>query len=315
MPKHLTFGEIETRFAEKGFTLLSEAYEGASVKLRYRCHCGNESEITLGALLKQKGCGACSIERKIQTCSEIEHHRARLLPYEEVYNRFAEHGHILQTEMYTGDTQKLEYICKCGNRAITDMNSFRRNSTGCKTCTEEVRKMKCREKMEQTVEKCKETCIERYNVDNVSKIPEVKQKISAATKARYEEKPERYKARLESKTYTFTFPSGRTTKIRSRERFALELLLEEYSEDLINVEYDETVTPISFVFKGKQCWFYPSFSIKGTNKIFEVKSPGWYEKSHERNAVKFDACLQQGYDYELWSFDAKGEMIMMVYGD
>lgn len=121
----------------------------------------------------------------------------RLLTYQTVEQRFLDRNFNLITENYTGDTQKLEYFCKCGCKAVTTMNQLRKGEDGCKICANIKRKKTFLDKYGtdhpqkcKTVQnKTKQTCLDRYGVDNPSKDPNIIKKIQQTWTDRYGDHP------------------------------------------------------------------------------------------------------------------------------
>lgn len=60
----LDIDEVRSRFADKGFTLLTNNYINSNQKLGFICKCGNEYEATMGNLRHIDGCPKCNIRSK-----------------------------------------------------------------------------------------------------------------------------------------------------------------------------------------------------------------------------------------------------------
>lgn len=58
-----TYEEVKSYFASKGCVLLSETYINNKTPMKYRCSCGNESEISLGNLRNGRRCKKCRVQR------------------------------------------------------------------------------------------------------------------------------------------------------------------------------------------------------------------------------------------------------------
>jgi hypothetical protein len=59
--KH-TYEEVYKAFASKGYELLETEYVNIGTKMRYKCECGNVSEIRFYAFKRGSGCKKCQIE-------------------------------------------------------------------------------------------------------------------------------------------------------------------------------------------------------------------------------------------------------------
>lgn len=70
----LTYDEVKKYFHEQGCELLSDAYINARTKLRYRCSCGKESEITFYSFKTGVRCWDCGREKLRQAQIGSNHH-------------------------------------------------------------------------------------------------------------------------------------------------------------------------------------------------------------------------------------------------
>ena len=61
--KKLTIEQVNQRFIEKNYTLLSTEYTGGKQKLQYICNCGNISMISITDLSRHKGRHKTIIEK------------------------------------------------------------------------------------------------------------------------------------------------------------------------------------------------------------------------------------------------------------
>jgi hypothetical protein len=84
--KTQTYEEVVSLFKEKGFTLLSQSYEGYSQKLEYICKCGRESYTTMNNIHSIRGCKECwydflrSDENPNRSLTTEERHLQRKAP-------------------------------------------------------------------------------------------------------------------------------------------------------------------------------------------------------------------------------------------
>lgn len=187
-------------------------------------------------------------------------------------------------------------------------------------------------------EKSKKTCIERYNVEypiqnvdvrtkaintllfnygvqNPSQSKEIQDKKIETSLQKYgvenpmqnkdiQQRSEKNSKRLKD----YIMPSGEIRKVQGYEPFALDILITQYTEEqIINSRKD--VPRIKYKNNYKNKYYFPDIFIPHENKIIEVKSK-WSNNLHlEMNRLKKDACITQGYLYELWCFDSKGNKI------
>ena len=116
-----SFDEVKYIFESKGNQLLSKEYIPKK-KLEYICDCGNIDYKIIHKFIAGERCKECGLKR----CSKSRRHSQ-----EDVENLFKDNGCKLLS-VYTGDEQKLEFICKCGKKATTTYHTFKR----CKNCWE-----------------------------------------------------------------------------------------------------------------------------------------------------------------------------------
>jgi hypothetical protein len=121
--KRHSYEFVKKTFESNGCKLIDTKYKNNETKLRYVCSCGNESKIRFSDFQNGGRCKSCVMDRK----------KTRLLTFEYVSTYFEDNGCKLLTTTYTGNTQKLKYICICGNMSETIFNSFS-NGTRCKSC-------------------------------------------------------------------------------------------------------------------------------------------------------------------------------------
>lgn len=105
MKRH-TYEEVKKVFDDRECTLISTEYRRAKDKLTYRCRCGSISEISFDKFQRGQYCRKCSHTRTTDKLRK---------PIEDVRKIFERAGCTLVTENYTGNKQKLKFICECGN--------------------------------------------------------------------------------------------------------------------------------------------------------------------------------------------------------
>lgn len=115
---------VRDYFKSKGCVLLESNYTNSLLKLSYICICGNKANISFSEF-KNAGsrCKKCVNSRR----------KTRLHSYEYVYDYFKNNGCELITKTYTGNSQKLEYLCVCEKKNVITFNSFSEGRR-CKNC-------------------------------------------------------------------------------------------------------------------------------------------------------------------------------------
>ena len=64
MSKKLTYGYVKQYFEDHECELLEEEYVNNNTKMKYKCVCGNESEIIFGSFQQGKRCIKCGGKEK-----------------------------------------------------------------------------------------------------------------------------------------------------------------------------------------------------------------------------------------------------------
>lgn len=152
--------------------------------------------------------------------------------------------------------------------------------------------------------KAKETVIERYGVDNISQLDDVKLKKYNSYLEHYgvghpmhSEKifEKNIKARFKIKEYIWK--TGEISKVQGYENIVLKELEEKgYSFDEVKT-LQKDIPTIWYNFKGNKKRYYPDIFIPSENLIIEVKSTYTYEANLEINLAKQDAVLGQGFNF------------------
>lgn len=122
-----TLEEVSQFFKDRGYTLLSESYEGATFKLRYECpsHKDKELYITLNDLKNNgRGCVYCAGLNK-PTINEVE-------------EAFNELGLELLTDVYVNNRTKMPYRCQKHNDSVQyAIYKTIKKGHGCQLCGRE----------------------------------------------------------------------------------------------------------------------------------------------------------------------------------
>jgi len=106
----------------------------------------------------------------------------------------------------------------------------------------------------------------------------------------------------------YIMPSGNMRKVQGYEPFALDILIQIYTEEQLKTNRKE-VPRIKYIVNEKDKYYFPDIYIPDENKIIEVKSMWTFNLHKEIVNLKKEACISQGYIYEIWCFNHKGEKI------
>jgi hypothetical protein len=133
------------------------------------------------------------------------------------------------------------------------------------------------------------TLLEKYGVDNPSKVIEFQSKKTKTTKSK-----------------SFVSPSGKLYKCEGYEDIALnELFSTGYTDSDVftNIDVKNEIGIITYYFEGRHRIYHPDIFIKSQNKLIEVKSEYWYNKTLKINQAKKDECQKRGFIYEFWVYN------------
>jgi hypothetical protein len=136
------------------------------------------------------------------------------------------------------------------------------------------------------------TCVEKFGVDHVFKVPSVQekaQKNASASMHSYRQ----YVSKL-----------GNVYRVRGYEDRAIEVLEEQYEPHQFIA--DDFATPrLPYIADGKDRNYYPDIFIPAENKIIEVKSWYWLRKQPTKNLAILEEALRRGFKFEFWVFSGK----------
>jgi hypothetical protein len=103
-------------------------------------------------------------------------------------------------------------------------------------------------------------------------------------------------------------PSGEIRHVQGYEPFAIDNLLKSYTEEQIKTNRKD-IPRIDYQHNNKTRYYFPDIYIPHINKIIEVKSQWTYKYKTDIIKIKGDACIESGYNYEVWIFNTKGERV------
>lgn len=161
--------------------------------------------------------------------------------------------------------------------------------------------------------KYKETCLEKFGVENPSQNAEVHQKKIDTCMKNYgvqypQQDPDIFRKQQQGRftLEEYIFPSGNKIMIQGYEPIAMDMLLREgYNENDFSFS---NIPVIDFIFDGTSRKYYPDFFIPEENLLIEVKSTWTYEQHKEKNLAKQRACLEQGYRFRFMIIDGKHQL-------
>ena len=246
-----------------------------NTELTYKCKCGNNYTKKLLNICKTFAiCSDCSEKnrdiKKKQTCLD---------KYGKEY--------YLQTQE-AKDKFKKTSLDKYGKEHYQQTQEARDKFE--KTCLEKYGK-KHYQQTQEARDKFEKTCLEKYGTKHPSQNAEYAEKHGKKSK--------------QWKNYTFS--CGSKVKYQGYENLAYDDLTEQGFEinDLITSR--KNVPEIWYINNGKKHRYFVDIYIPTINKMIEVKSTWTYMKKKEDNIIpKALQCIKEGYDYEIWIYDKKG---------
>lgn len=245
------------------------------------CNCNETNKTQIGSLCKNLG-----------SCPNCQNHKFRL-SYDKLKNDVESHGFTLLTkpEQYTSNKQKLDVICKCGNKYQTYLVSIRQD----KHCKETCKTLKY-----------EQTCTERYNERNAMHIDKNFYKCQ-----------ETY---ITTKQHTLP-ETNRTITIQGTENIVLEYILNNENKILKRIIKEDdilqqNIPSFYYTFENKQHKYYPDFHIKDTKLLIEAKTIETHNKGthYIKNYLKYKSVVSNGYHimviildnnyklYDIWYF-------------
>lgn len=183
------------------------------------------------------------------------------------------------------------------------------------------------------VKKSKETCLKKYGVDNISKLPEIHNKHKETCLKKYG--IENYR-NIEKRIDTISdigeeiYYNNRSQKYKETciEKYGVENASQNsvifskqqknrytikqyknteltyqgtYEKDFLDVFYDKieitSILPIDYIYNNKNKKYFPDFYIPKYNLIIEIKSLYTYNKHIKQNIEKRNKCISDGYNF------------------
>lgn len=301
MVKKHTLEYVENYFKEHDCKLLETKYINSKTLMKYRCICGNISEITFSNFKQGGKCMKCSGNEK--------------LTFEYVQNYFKEQSCQLLEKDYINTQTLMKYICICGNISNIRFNNFQQS----KRC------MKCSGSERLTLEFVKnffqeQNCelLETKYLNNQTKM---KYKCKCGNKSnikfdnfqqgkRCKECGDEKSAKSSVLFKDYILPSDNIIRVQGYENIALDELVKIYKEDDI-ITNRRDMPEIKYFLNGKERRYYPDIWIKSENIIIEVKSDYTYKKDLIKNIMKALATRKLSYNFEWWIYDNKMNKLIL----
>ena len=169
--------------------------------------------------------------------------------------------------------------------------------------------------------KIKQATLERTGFEHNFQNPEVQAKIRATNKITYGHENAMHNVDIANKAITnahksksFTFPCGNVLQVQGYEPFALELLVKK-GKSYNDITTDRREVPEIWynTDDGKKHIYFCDILLHNEDKIIEVKSDWTLEKGKDVIPLKAQACIDAGFEYEIWIFDEKKNLKVQTY--
>jgi hypothetical protein len=327
--KH-TYDYVSKCFKERGYNLLDKEYKNNSQKLNYICNNGHTTSISFHKFQQGKGCGKC-LGRNVYTLQDI-------IQY------FHEYGCKLLTLEYINMSQKIEYICACGEQNETTFTAFKVGGKCCKECYAD----KTRHDIEDVKKLFADngcTLLETKYINNHTNMRYVCNcgEESDITYTNFRRGQRCYKCGRKKVEETclinygfshavqspivqeimekpgknwkeYTMPSGKIVKIQGYEGLGIDDLLNlDIAEDDIDIHCKSINKEFLYYHNGLYRCYLPDIYIPSTNTIVEIKSEYIYMKEKLQNLQKAKCCIALGYEFEFWIYDEKKKKRIVRY--
>jgi hypothetical protein len=173
--------------------------------------------------------------------------------------------------------------------------------------------------LQEVQDKCKNTMLDKYNTTNVMLLDEIKNKYKDTCMSKFGVEYAMQNSKISEKQLkncynlkSFTFSCGNIVQVQGYEPFLLDILVKD-GYTFSDIIVDRSLVPeIWYInINNKKCRYFCDVFIPKTNTIYEVKSTWTYDKDTENIMLKKQACIDKGYNFELYVFDAKHNRIII----
>jgi hypothetical protein len=147
----------------------------------------------------------------------------------------------------------------------------------------------------QIRENAKQTILERYGVEHVSQNSDIMEKMTTHM----------YKFK------EYITPSGNILKIQGYEHYALDQLFQKENISEIDILTGCKNVPTIWYddLDGEKHRHYVDIFIPSQNRCIEVKSTWTAKLNNHTIFLKQEAAKKLGYNYEIWIYNTKGEIV------
>lgn len=103
--------------------------------------------------------------------------------------------------------------------------------------------------------------------------------------------------------------NGRIVSLQGHEHFGLKDIIRRFGMSIKDIVYKASEMPkITYRADNQNHRYIPDFWIPKRNLIIEIKSKYTFEKNQVVNILKAVACIEAGYDFQVWIYNRKGTL-------
>ena len=260
--KH-SYKYIKNYIENKGYTLLSNTYKNAHIKLLLKCPEGHEYKVIFNDFQQGQRCPIC----------------ANIVPptIEEIKKSFSNEGYTLLSNIYINNNSKLNYKCSKGHEHYISWKMWKKDQR-CPYCYGNNRK----------TTKCIKDYIENEGytlLSNTYKNARTKLLIKCP-------KGHEYKVKFNNFQQGQRCPICAYNNISSKQERELQYYIETLGYSIIRNDRTQIVNPLTDHNLELDIW------IPDKNKAIEYNGTYWHGKLDQikKDKIKIDQCKQKGID-------------------
>lgn len=142
--------------------------------------------------------------------------------------------------------------------------------------------------------KYKTTCINKFGFDNPMKNEEIKDKFYKSFFEKYGEKHPMHVSKFVDRM----IKSGvKIFKYKDTDLYYQSTYEKDFLDKYYNILKIDRGKIVRYIYKGNEHIYYPDFYIEELNLIIEIKSTNWYNIHKEKNELKKEYCIKNGYNF------------------
>lgn len=148
-----------------------------------------------------------------------------------------------------------------------------------------------------TLERKKETYMDRYGVENPMQHPDIHHKSNI----------NRYKFKA------VDIHGRRFSHLQGYEPQGITYAIEELNIDVNDIQSGRKVPKVRYKFQGKNKMYYPDLYIENQNLLIEIKCEYTYNDMLDLNIAKREASIKAGFNYKTIIFDRLGKSVVKIF--